>query len=136
MQGLMIGLAAMVYEPLYHAREIETIKLCCGCSCKAERARSSNIFVDIYCSFYIFIDIPLVLVGCETITANLVLCTSLVICHLISSTRLRNNVVIVKYIGEYWGGGGCLNTTLYSIVLPSPPLKLLHCSFLCDASVL
>ena len=39
----MIGLAAMVYEPLYHAREIETIKLSSGCSCKMKSARSSNI---------------------------------------------------------------------------------------------
>ena len=40
----------MVYEPLYHAREIATIKLpSAGCSCKAKSARSncrsSNVFV-------------------------------------------------------------------------------------------
>ena len=34
----LIGLAAMVYEPLYHAREIATIKLPSSCS-----ARFSNI---------------------------------------------------------------------------------------------
>ena len=39
----LIGLAAMVYEPLYHAREIETIKLSSKCSCKAKSAKSSNI---------------------------------------------------------------------------------------------
>ena len=37
------GLVAMVYEPLYHAREIATIKLSSGCSCKAKSVRSSNI---------------------------------------------------------------------------------------------
>ena len=40
----LIDLAAMVYEPLYHAREIATIKLSSGCSCKAKSARSSNNF--------------------------------------------------------------------------------------------
>ena len=39
----LIGLAAMVYEPLYHAREIATIKLCSDCSCKAKSASSSNV---------------------------------------------------------------------------------------------
>ena len=40
----LIGLAAMVYELLYHAREIVDIKLLSsGCSCKAKSARSSNI---------------------------------------------------------------------------------------------
>ena len=33
----------MVYEPLYHAREIETIKLSSASSCKVKSARSSNI---------------------------------------------------------------------------------------------
>ena len=53
----MIGLVTMVYEPLYHAREIETIKLSSGCSCKAKSARSGNI------SFYNKIIIPLALVA-------------------------------------------------------------------------
>ena len=39
----LIGLASMVYEPLYHAQETETIKLSSNCSCKAKSARSSNI---------------------------------------------------------------------------------------------
>ena len=39
----MIGLAAMLYKPLYHAREIETIKLSSGCSWKAKSVRSNNI---------------------------------------------------------------------------------------------
>ena len=38
----LIGLAAMVYEQLYHAQEIVTIKLFSGCSCRAKSARSSN----------------------------------------------------------------------------------------------
>ena len=39
----LIGLAVMVHKPLYHAREIATIKLSSGCSWKAKSARSSNI---------------------------------------------------------------------------------------------
>ena len=39
----LIGLAAMVYEPLYHVREIATIKLSSDCYCKAKPARSCNI---------------------------------------------------------------------------------------------
>ena len=34
----LIGLAAILYEPLYHAKEIETIKLSPGCSSKAKSA--------------------------------------------------------------------------------------------------
>ena len=41
--GIFHGLAAMVYEPLYHAQEKATIKLSSGCSCKAKSVRSSNI---------------------------------------------------------------------------------------------
>ena len=33
--------AAMAYEPLYHAREIATIKSSSGCSWKAKSTRSS-----------------------------------------------------------------------------------------------
>ena len=57
----MIGLAAMVYDPLYHAREIPTIKL-------------SSQFLEI---------IPLALVGYEMIIANSAL--------LISNSRSWNN---------------------------------------------
>ena len=39
----LIGLAAMVYEPLYHARKMATVKLSSLCFCKAKSARSSNI---------------------------------------------------------------------------------------------
>ena len=38
----LIGLVAMVYEPLCHAREITTIKLSSGCSCKAKSADSET----------------------------------------------------------------------------------------------
>ena len=40
---VLIGLAAMVYQQLYHAREVATIKLFSGCPCKANTTRSSNI---------------------------------------------------------------------------------------------
>ena len=39
----LIGLAVMAYKPLYHSREIATIKLSSGCSWKAKSAKSSNI---------------------------------------------------------------------------------------------
>ena len=39
----LIGLAAMVYEPLYHGREMAAIKLSAGYSCTAKSVRSSNI---------------------------------------------------------------------------------------------
>ena len=41
----MIGLAAMVYEPLYHGREVETIKLSSGCSGK-QNQQNLAIFLD------------------------------------------------------------------------------------------
>ena len=61
----LIGLAAILYEPLYHAKEIETIKLSPGCSSKAKSARSSNIYF-----FFNKTIIPLALVGYQTIIAN------------------------------------------------------------------
>ena len=55
----------MVYEPLYHAREIATNALYSGYSCKAKSARSSNInFLLIVFDKTI---IPLTLVGYEMI---------------------------------------------------------------------
>ena len=39
----LIGLAAMVYEPLYHARGMATIKLSSGHSCKTKSTKSRNI---------------------------------------------------------------------------------------------
>ena len=39
----LIGLAAMVYEPLYYGREMATIKLSAGYSCTAKSVRSRNI---------------------------------------------------------------------------------------------
>ena len=49
----------MLFEPLYHAREIATINLSCGCHWKAKLARTTK-----YC-FYFFNNtiIPLILVG-------------------------------------------------------------------------
>ena len=44
----LIGLAAMVYEPLYHAREIVTIELSSDCSCKAKSARESSDFYRLF----------------------------------------------------------------------------------------
>ena len=38
----LIGLAVMVYEPVYDAREIVNVKLSSGCSCKAKSARFSS----------------------------------------------------------------------------------------------
>ena len=40
--SVLIGLEAMVYDPLYHGRATATIKLSSGCSCKAKSATSSN----------------------------------------------------------------------------------------------
>ena len=39
----LIGLAAMVYEPLYHGREMATIKFSAGYSCTGKSVRSSNV---------------------------------------------------------------------------------------------
>ena len=41
----LIGLAAMVYEPLYHSQEKATIELSSACSCKAKSERYSNIYL-------------------------------------------------------------------------------------------
>ena len=67
----LIGLVAIVYEPLYHSQEIVTIKnkLSSGCSCKAKSARSSNLILGCFNRTII----PLALVGYEMIIANLVL---------------------------------------------------------------
>ena len=60
----LIGSAAIVYEPLYHARENATIKLSSGCSCKAKSVGSSNIFFRL---FLIKTIVPLALVGYQMI---------------------------------------------------------------------
>ena len=39
----LIGSAAVVFEPLYHAQEIAIIKFSSGCFCKAKSVSSSNI---------------------------------------------------------------------------------------------
>ena len=48
----LIGLAAMVYEPLYHALEkpLHCLKLSSGCSCNVKSARYSNF--NIHCNNY------------------------------------------------------------------------------------
>ena len=64
-QGFDWLIAAMVYEPLYHARETATIKLSSNCSCKAKSATSSNI------PWFFFFNKtinPLALVGYEMIS--------------------------------------------------------------------
>ena len=60
----MIGLAAMVYEPLYHAREIQTIKLCLVVLAKRNRQH-------LQISFFNTAIIPLTLVGYEMIDSLL-----------------------------------------------------------------
>ena len=83
----LIGLAAMVYEPLYHAQEIETIELSSGCFLQCESTRSCNISG----LFFNKTIIPLTLVGYETIIANSALRASLAIIHIISNARSWNN---------------------------------------------
>ena len=67
-----------------HAREIATIKLCSGCSCKAKSA----VFLVLF--FYKTV-IPLAPVGYEMITANSAQRGSLAIYHFISNARSWNN---------------------------------------------
>ena len=75
----------MVYEPLYHAGEIATIKLSSGYSCKAKSADLAR-FLD--CFFLNKTNIPLTVVGYEMI-ANSAFRTSLTIYHLTSNARAR-----------------------------------------------
>ena len=79
---VLIGLAAMVYEPLYHAREVATI----NCFLVALEKEISKAY-----QYYLFVFnktiIPLTLVGCEMIIANSALRASLAIYHLISNAR-------------------------------------------------
>ena len=64
----MIGLAAMVYEPLYNAREVVAIKLSFGCSYKMKSIRYSE---RIFLGCVIRTIIPLTLVGYEMIDSQL-----------------------------------------------------------------
>ena len=90
----LIGLAAMVYDPFYHGREMVTIKLSSGCFCTAKSVISCNI--SCVCVFFFSNNkiIPLALVGDEMIKANLALCASLAIYHLISNAHSWNNCLI------------------------------------------
>ena len=74
----MIGLAAMVYEPLYHAQEIATLKLVFWLSLKSEISKILQYILTVFNKTII----PLTLVGYEMIIANLALRASLAIYHL------------------------------------------------------
>ena len=71
----LIGLAAMVYEPLYHARSKETIKLCSDCFAKRNQQDIAPIILIVFNKTII----PLALVGYEMIIANSALHASLAI---------------------------------------------------------
>ena len=77
----------MAYGPLYHGREMATIKLSAGCSCTAKSVTDLTIFLDCFNKTII----PLALVGYEMIIANSALRASLAIYHLISNARSWNN---------------------------------------------
>ena len=74
----------MVYEPLYHAREVATI----NCFLAALEKEISDAY-----QYYliVFNKTILALVGYEMIIANSVLRASLAIYHLISNKREWNN---------------------------------------------
>ena len=78
----LIGLAAMVYEPLYHARDKATIKLCSDCFAKRNQQDIAPIILIVFNKTIITI-IPLALVGYEMIIANSALHASSAIYHLI-----------------------------------------------------
>ena len=76
----MIGLAAMVYEPLYHTGEVATI----NCFLVAFEKEISKAYKYYLIAFNKTI-IPLAPVGYEMIIANSALRASLAIYHLISN---------------------------------------------------
>ena len=78
---VLIGLAAMVYQPLYHAREIATI----NCFLVALEKELSEAYQQYFIVFIKTI-IPLALVGYEMIIAN-----EARIYLLISNARSWNN---------------------------------------------
>ena len=75
----MIGLAAMIYEPLYHAREEATI----NCFLIALEKEISKAYQNYFDCFHDKTIIPLALVGYEMIIANSALRASLANYHLI-----------------------------------------------------
>ena len=82
----MIGLAAMVYEPLYHAREVATIN-CFLVPLEKEISKAYQYYLIVFNKTII----PLARVGYEMIIANSALRASLAIYHLISNARSWNN---------------------------------------------
>ena len=83
---ILIGLAAMVYEQLYHAREVATIN-CFLVALEKEISKAYQYYLIVFNKTII----PLVLVGYEMIIANSALRASLAIYHPISNARSRNN---------------------------------------------
>ena len=82
----MIGLAAMVYEPFYHAREVETMSyFLVALEKEISKAYQYSLIVFNKTIF------QLALVGYEMIIANSALRASLAIYHLISNARSWNN---------------------------------------------
>ena len=81
---VFIGLAIMVYEPLYHAPRTRDVF-----------EAFLFFFLSLVCSIFggVFNKtiIPLALVGYEMVIANSALCVSLAIYHFISNARLWNN---------------------------------------------
>ena len=65
MSRVLIGLAAMVYEPLYHAREVATIN-CFLVALKQEINKAYQYYLIVFNKTII----PLALVGYEMIIAN------------------------------------------------------------------
>ena len=95
----MIGLAIMVYEPLYHALQTITVRVCSKLKTSWKSfaftikvGNSSRNFVGVFNKTVI----PLALVGYEIIIANSVLRLVGYLPSHISPTRTRR--IIVKYI--------------------------------------
>ena len=79
----------MVYEPLYHAQEIATIKLSSGCLVlQGEMSK-----IEQYLIVFNKTIIPLTLVGYEMIIANEARSAELAIYHLTDPTRARGIIV-------------------------------------------
>ena len=76
-----VGLAAMEYEPFYHAPEIATIKWSSGYSCKAKISKIYQYLLIVFNKTII----RLALVGHKMIIANEAFRASLAIYHLISN---------------------------------------------------
>ena len=76
----------MVYEPLYHAREVANIN-CFLVALENEISEAYQYYLNVFNKTII----PLALVGYEMILANSALRASLAIYHLISNARSWNN---------------------------------------------